>query len=74
MENQVKIHKEVDKSKQEPLDVTEMIFGNKLYFTLICIGIALITSLAINYLINGFYSSFILKSGKILERPNFFQT
>ena len=46
MENQVKIHKEVDKSKQEPLDVTEMIFGNKLYFTLICIGIALITSLA----------------------------
>ena len=32
MENQVKIHKEVDKSQQEPLDITEIIFGNKLYF------------------------------------------
>ncbi|MEL1145445.1 type IV secretory system conjugative DNA transfer family protein [Staphylococcus epidermidis] len=74
MENQVKIHKEVDKSQQEPLDITEIIFGNKLYFTLICIGIALMTSLAINYLINVFYSSFILKSGNILEKAQYFPT
>ena len=60
MENQVKIHKEVNKSQREPLDIAEKVFGDKVYFSIICGIIALLIVIIANYITNVFYSSFFV--------------
>lgn len=72
MENQVKIHKEMNKSQKEPLDIAERLFGDKLYFSIICGIIALAIVLVANYITNVFYSSFFHKKGNILEKAQYF--
>ncbi|UTP75686.1 hypothetical protein NFD60_12430 (plasmid) [Staphylococcus epidermidis] len=73
MENQVKIHKEVNKSQKEPLDIAERLFGDKLYFSIICGIIALAIVLVANYITNVFYSSFFHKRETFLKKHSIFQ-
>ncbi|MCG2544220.1 type IV secretory system conjugative DNA transfer family protein [Staphylococcus sp. RIT622] len=72
MENQVKIHKEVNKSQREPLDIAEKVFGDKVYFSIICGIIALLIVIIANYITNVFYSSFFVKKGNIFEKAQYF--